>query len=113
MESEPGAGTSTSEKGGRVTKKTSATLKKKRRRRKRKKDTVVSNNKTDDMIIIHCNVNGYDSKSISLTNIIDTVLPSLNLSPHHINLNEMKMDHERKISLPGFKTFNLIREVLL
>ena len=61
------------------------------------------------MILYHNNVNGFDSKTISINHIINVVLPSLSLAPSFLSFNETKSKYDKVVKVPGYKTFHLNR----
>ena len=63
----------------------------KRKRRNNNKNNVKGLNKDDnidDLVIYYNNLNGFDSKSESICNIVNNVLPKKDLSPNVVGINE-------------------------
>ena len=69
----------------------------KRGGRKNKKDNFING---DNWSIYLSNIRGYDSKRVSLQNIIDCVQPSL------VVLNETHYNHGKKLKIQGYSSYN-------
>ena len=81
-----------------------------RQKKRKRKHKVKSNVKTDDLILFMNNINGYDSKSVSFAHIVNTVLPSIDLSPDIIGIVETKSRYNRQINVPGFASIQRNRK---
>ena len=75
-----------------------------RRRRRLRQKCRRSFDFCDKWTILHTNIRGYDSKAVSLHAILNQVKPSV------VTINETYLKNNRKLTIPGFTTYNRNRQ---
>ena len=66
--------------------------------------------KHDNLILYLNNINGFESKKVSLDHIVNVALPNLDLEPTVINLVETKAKYGKEVDIRGFSIFQRNRK---